>query len=350
VLTTSTDMPPDLLFTDDQGAGIRRRRSGKGFTYVTPDGRKLDDATVARIRALAVPPAWTDVWICLDDCGHIQATGRDARGRKQYRYHTRFRAHRESAKFARLHDFGSALPAIRRQVATDLTASGIPREKVVATVIRLLEATLVRVGNEEYARTNKSYGLTTLRDRHAQFSSNGLELVFKGKHGIAASVRVQDARLRRVVKQCQDLPGQVLFQYVAEDGTPCPVASTDVNTYLREVTRMDVTAKDFRTWMGTLLAAVAFVDVPSPTSERDAKRSVNHVLGVVSSHLGNTPAVCRASYVHPLVIESFVDGTLPQQWERAPARGSRLLLPEERKLLGVLRPATRRRERRRQAA
>jgi DNA topoisomerase-1 len=343
-------MPPDLVFADDQGAGIRRRRAGKGFVYVRPGGRKLDDTTIARIRALAVPPAWTDVWICLDDCGHIQATGRDARGRKQYRYHARFRAHRESAKFARLYEFGSALPAIRRQVATDLGAPGIPREKVVATVIRLLEATLVRVGNEEYARTNKSYGLTTLRDRHAQFSSKGLELVFKGKHGIAASVSVQDARLRRVVKQCQDLPGQVLFQYVGEDGRPCPVSSTDVNTYLRDVTRMDVTAKDFRTWMGTLLATVAFVDVSSPASEREAKRSVNRVLEVVSDHLGNTPAVCRASYVHPLVIESFVDGTLPERWERAPARGSRLLLPEERRLVGLLRPTARGRERRREAA
>ena len=218
VLTTPTDIPPGLAFADDRDAGIRRRRAGKGFVYIGPNGRKLDPATIARIRALAVPPAWTDVWICVDDCGHIQATGRDARGRKQYRYHQQFRAHRESAKFTRLYDFGRALPAIRRQVATDLTAPGIPREKVIATVIRLLEATLVRVGNEEYARTNKSYGLTTFRDRHAQFSSDGLKLVFKGKHGIAASVKVQDRRLRRVVKQCQDLPGQVLFQYVGDDG------------------------------------------------------------------------------------------------------------------------------------
>ena len=228
------DLPPELMWVDDSVAGIRRRRSGTGFSYIGPNGRRVtDDAALDRIRALAIPPAWTDVWICLDDAGHLQATGRDARGRKQYRYHSAFRAHRDEAKFARLYEFGTALPLLRKQVATDLTTRGMPREKVLAAVVRLLEATLVRVGNEEYARTNKSYGLTTLRDRHAHFTSDGLQLVFKGKHGIAANVRVQDQRLRRVVKQCQDLPGQVLFQYLDEDGHPRPVTSTDVNAYLR---------------------------------------------------------------------------------------------------------------------
>jgi DNA topoisomerase-1 len=344
VLTDPADLPADLVFVDDSVPGIRRRRHGHGFRYIGPGGGKVDDATVARVRALAIPPAWTDVWICVDAHGHMQATGRDARGRKQYRYHPQFRSHREQAKFARLHEFGVALPNIRKRVAADLSAPGIPRDKVVATVIRLLEATLVRVGNEEYARANRSYGLTTLRDRHAQFSSNGLQLVFKGKHGIANSVRVQDRRLRRVVKQCQDLPGQVLFQYLDDDGMPCPVTSTDVNSYLREVTEMDVTAKDFRTWMGTLLATVAFADLAPPRNERDGKRSVNRVLEVVSGHLGNTPTVCRASYIHPTVVETFLEGTLPARWEASSARGSRLLVPEERKLVHFLRPARRRQE------
>lgn len=345
------DLPPQLVWVDDSIAGIRRRRSGRGFTYLSPEGRRVTaSATLDRIRALAIPPAWTDVWICLDVDGHLQATGRDARGRKQYRYHAQFRAHREEAKFARLYEFGTALPAIRQQVAVDLSARGVPREKVVAAVVRLLEATLVRVGNEEYARANQSYGLTTLRDRHARFSSDGLQLVFKGKHGIAASARVQDQRLRRVVKQCQDLPGQVLFQYLDDDGRPRPVSSTDVNRYLGEITGQAVTAKDFRTWTGTLLATVALAELPTPTSERAAKRSVNRVLEVVSDHLGNTPAVCRASYVHPQIVEAFHEGRLAEQWDRASARGSRLLVPEERKLVQMLRPSRRTRRTRAQAA
>ena len=317
MLATTIDLPSGLVWADDTAAGIRRRRAGRGFVYLGPNGRAVSAVTRARVQALAVPPAWTDVWIALDENGHIQATGRDARGRKQYRYHARFHAHREEEKFARLYDFGLVLPDIRRQAATDLARPGIPREKVVATVIRLLEATLVRVGNEEYARANKSYGLTTLRDRHAQFTSDGMKLVFKGKHGISASVHVQDARLRRVVKRCQDLPGQVLFQYVDDAGSPCPITSTDVNRYLNDVTGLPITAKDFRTWMGTLMATVAFAELPAPASDRHAKRAVNQVLGVVSSHLGNTPAVCRASYIHPDVITAFADGTLAERWEGA---------------------------------
>jgi DNA topoisomerase I len=349
-VTLATEMPKGLVWVDDSVPGIRRRRNGSGFTYHGPGRARVDAATRDRIRALAVPPAWTDVWICSDEFGHIQATGRDAKGRKQYRYHARFRAHRDSEKFARLYDFGRVLPAIRQHVADDLARPEIPREKVVATVIRLLEATLVRVGNEEYARANKSYGLTTLRNRHAQFSSAGLRLVFKGKHGIATSVKVQDARLRRVVKRCQDLPGQQLFQYLGDDGAPCPVTSTDVNDYLRAVTGLDVTAKDFRTWMGSLLAAVAFEALPAPESERAARRAVNGVLEEVSSQLGNTPAVCRASYVHPLIIESFQDGSLAAKWEAASARGSRHLLPDERRLLAFLRPPRSRRTSRPRAA
>jgi DNA topoisomerase I len=340
------DVPPELFWVDDSVAGLRRRRSGRGFVYFGPDDRRVTDArTLDRIRVLAIPPAWTDVWICRDSAGHLQATGRDARGRKQYRYHVRFRAHRDEAKFARLHEFGRALPAVRKQVAADLTGSGMPREKVIAAVVRLLEVTLVRVGNEEYARANKSYGLTTLRNRHAQFSSSGLQLVFRGKHSISASVRIQDQRLRRVVKQCQDLPGQVLFQYLDADGEARPVSSTDVNTYLNEVSGESITAKDFRTWTGTLLATVALAELPPPPTERASKRSIARVLEVVSNHLGNTPAVCRASYVHPEILDAFESGVLQQRWEMATARGSRLLVPEERRLLQLLRPRRKRAER-----
>jgi DNA topoisomerase-1 len=342
VLTTVADLPPQLVWVDDSEPGIRRLRRGKGFTYVHADGRRVTDGDRERIRALAVPPAWVDVWICADAAGHVQATGRDARGRKQYRYHAAFRAHRDEVKFARLHDFGRALPSIRKRLAADLAAPGMPCEKVVATVVRLLEATLVRVGNEEYARANKSYGLTTLRDRHVQFSSDGLQLVFKGKHGISSNVRVQDRRLRRVVKRCQDLPGQVLFQYLDDTRSPRPVTSTDVNAYLRDASGLEITAKDFRTWMGTLLATVALAELDPPASQAKAKRSVNRVLQVVSDHLGNTPAVCRTSYVHPDVLRAFEEGSLAARWTDASARGSALLVPEERKLLVLLRPARRR--------
>jgi DNA topoisomerase-1 len=297
-----------------------------------------DPTTLARVRALAVPPAWTDVWICADGRGHIQATGRDARGRKQYRYHSRFRAHREEAKFSELYDFGTVLPQIRQRVAADLAHPGVPRDKVLATVVRLLESTLVRVGNEEYARSNNSYGLTTLRSRHAQVTSNGLRLVFRGKHGTATTVRVQDRKLCRVVKQCQDLPGQLLFQYLDDAGEPCPVTSTDVNDYLRDAAEMPVTAKYFRTWMATMLAASSLAEEPAPTTESARKRVITATLDAVSSQLGNTPAVCRASYIHPSILEWYMDDSLHDRWKQASGRGSRQLLVEERKLLRLLRP------------
>jgi DNA topoisomerase-1 len=333
------DLPNGLVWADDSLAGIRRRRAGKGFVYLGPDGRRVTaETTVARIRALAVPPAWSDVWICADERGHMQATGRDARGRKQYRYHRRFRAHREEEKFSELYEFGTALPQIRARVAADLIKPGVPRDKVLATVVRLLESTLVRVGNEEYARTNNSYGLTTLRSRHVEVTSDGLRLVFRGKHGTATAVRVQDRRLSRVVKQCQDLPGQLLFQYLDEAGEPCPVTSTDVNDYLRDAAEMPVTAKYFRTWMATVLAAASLAEEPAPTTESARKRVVNATLEEVSSQLGNTPAVCRASYVHPSVLEWYMDDSLHTRWKQASGRGSRRLLLEERKLLRLLRP------------
>jgi DNA topoisomerase-1 len=332
----------DLVWVDDSVPGIQRRRCGKSFSYRDANGTTVRNATtLERIRALAIPPAWEQVWICADPNGHVQATGRDAKGRKQYRYHPRFREHRDTVKYERLYPFGEALPTIRRHVADDLARPGLDREKVVATVVRLLEATLVRVGNEEYARANRSYGLTTLRDRHARFDRSGVRFVFRAKSGIDCEVTVNDARLRRVVKQCQDLPGQVLFQYVDDDGAPRPITSTDVNDYLRDAAGMPVTAKDFRTWMGTFMATCALASLPTPASETEGKRVLKGVLEVVSSHLRNTPAVCRGSYVHPLVIDAYLDGTLPQRWEAGPARGARHLIAEERRLLALLTPPRR---------
>jgi DNA topoisomerase-1 len=339
----SVEVPAHLVWTDDREPGFRRRRAGKGFSYANGSGRAIKDpTTVARIKALAIPPAWTDVWICADPDGHLQATGRDARGRKQYRYHPEYRAHRDAEKFDRLFEFGAALPAIRRQASRDIARGGMPREKVVATVVQLLESTLIRVGNEEYARENGSYGLTTLRDRHAKFTATTVRLVFKGKHGIARDVTIADRRLRRIVKQCQDLPGQVLFQFVDDEGEPRPISSTDVNEYLGAVTGLPITAKDFRTWMGTLLATSAFADLPPPESIAAPNRGVASVCKSVGAHLGNTAAVCRTSYVHPHVIEWYRDGSLPERWDAIPARGSALLVPEERKLLALLRPRRRR--------
>ena len=343
-------LPPRLRWVDDNEPGITRRRAGRGFSYRDARGRPVDDATVARIRALAVPPAWTHVWICADPRGHLQATGRDARGRKQYRYHPDYRAHRDRAKFEHLVCFGEALPAVRRQVAHHLAAPGVSRDKVVATIVRLLEATLVRVGNEEYARTNDSYGLTTLRNRHAQFTSDALRLVFKGKHGIPTRVNVQDRRLRSVVKQCQDLPGQSLFQYLDDEGAPVPVTSTEVNDYLRSVTSADVTAKDFRTWMATLIAAETLASVSPPSTITEGKHAVTEMLATVSAELRNTPAVSRSSYIHPAIIDWFTDGSLQRRWEGASTRGSRLLLADERKLLRLLHVASRRRAPRAAAA
>jgi DNA topoisomerase I len=332
----------DLHWADDRAAGIRRRRAGKGFAYVDERSGSTvrDTATLARIRALAVPPAWTEVWICPDPLGHVQATGRDARGRKQYRYHADYRAHREAVKFEELAAFGHALPAIRRQVARDLARDGMPKEKVVATVIRLLEATLIRVGNEEYARTNGSYGLTTLRDRHARWSSDGtLELVFTGKHAKQHRIAVRDRRLARIVRRCRDLPGQVLFQYVDDDGTPSPISSADVNDYLRSVSGAPLSAKEFRTWMASLLAASALASLPVPASERAGNATVKSACEEVARHLGNTATICRASYVHPAVVAAFTDGSLQSRWSEAAPRRPSGLVADERRLLALVEDA-----------
>jgi len=336
VAAIDEELPRELTWSDENEPGIRRLRAGKGFTYRTPSGARADAATVARIKALAIPPAWTDVWICTDDVGHLQATGRDAKGRKQYRYHPDYRAHRDAVKFDRLVDFAAALPKIRTQVAQDLARPGMPKAKVVAAVIRLLEATLVRVGNEEYARDNGSYGLTTLRNRHARVSAGTLRLVFTAKQGKAADVTVHERRLIRVVRRCQDLPGQSLFQY-EEDGDVRPISSSDVNDYLREVAGTAITAKDFRTWMGTLIATAELVALPPPASESAANAALVEVFDTVAAELHNTRAVSRASYVHPAVVDLYRDGELSERWEHTSARGSARLLPEERKLLALLR-------------
>ena len=299
-----------LRHSTDAKPGITRRRAGSGFSYRDTDGRPIKEReTLDRIRKLAVPPAWTDVWICPDPLGHLQATGRDARGRKQYRYHTRFRERRETAKYERLVAFARALPAIRRQVDRDLSRPGLPREKVLAAVVRLLELTLIRVGNEEYRRLNRSFGLTTLRDRHATVRGSSIKFRFKGKSGREHEVGLRDRRLATVVRRCQDLPGQDLFQYEDEDGNPVEIASDDVNEYLRSISP-DVTAKDFRTWAGTVLAYRALRALDEPETATEAKQNVVEAIRDTADQLGNTAAVCRRSYVHPVVVEAYLDPRL----------------------------------------
>ncbi|MFL5679730.1 MAG: DNA topoisomerase IB [Chloroflexota bacterium] len=298
-----------LRYSSDGDTGIRRQRRGKGFTYIDAEGRTVTDAaTLDRIRALAIPPAWTDVWICRWPNGHIQATGRDARGRKQHRYHARWREARDESKFGRMVEFGEALPAIRERTDADLAKPGLPREKVLATVVRLLELTLIRVGNDEYARLNRSFGLTTLRDRHVRIDGSRVRFRFRGKSGLQHEVGIADRRLARVVKRCQELPGQELFQYVDDDGTVRDVASDDVNEYLREISGGDFTAKDFRTWAGTVLAYRALRALEPASSATDAKRKVVAAMRETAGRLGNTPAVARQSYVHPAVVEAYMDG------------------------------------------
>lgn len=300
-----------LVHASDDAPGIRRRRRGGGFVYLEPGGKLIRDAsTLARIRALVIPPAWKDVWIATSPRGHLQATGRDDRGRKQFRYHDRWREVRDADKFARMADFVVVLPRIRSRVARDLRRHGLTREKVVATIVSLLESTLARIGNEEYARQNGSYGLTTLRSRHVSISGSSMKFVFPGKSGREVHVGVTDRRVARVVKRCEELPGQMLFQYVDATGTRGVVSSDDVNHYLREITGEDFSAKDFRTWAATVLAAAALRDGARFESDAEAKRNVVVAIDAVARKLGHTRAVCRKSYVHPVVIDSYLDGTL----------------------------------------
>jgi DNA topoisomerase-1 len=330
-----------LRYVSDDTPGIRRLRAGRGFRYVGPDGRPVRDAdTLKRIRSLALPPAWRDVWVCPRPDGHLQATGRDERGRKQYRYHDRWRAVRDEAKYDRLLAFGQALPALRARIEADLARRGLPRPKVLAAVVRLLEVTLVRVGNEEYARANHSYGLTTLRDRHAVIEGGTVRFHFKGKSGVRQDLAVSDRRLARIVKRCQELPGQMLFEYEEEPGVYRPVDSGDVNEYLREVTGQPFTAKDFRTWAGTLLAARALRAFAAFDSQTQARRNVVEAIDRVAKRLGNTRAVCRKCYVHPAVIDAYLDGTLArtlsQRVEKELSEKLPDLPPEEAAVLAFL--------------
>ena len=299
-----------LTYVNNLKPGIRRRKTSHGFSYQDDDRLAVkDEATLDRIRKLAIPPAWTDVWIAPDARGHIQATGRDVKGRKQYRYHDKWRVQRDGGKFHRLIDFGRALPKLRTRIDYDLARHGLPREKVLAAVLRVMEMTLIRVGNEEYAKTNKSFGLTTLRNRHARIGTDKAVFEFRGKSGKDHTTGFRDRRLARVVKACQDLPGQRLFQYLDDDGQRRAVESADVNAYLRETMGEDFSAKDFRTWAGTVAAARALVTLPSCKGAE--KATINTCVKAVAGMLGNTPAVCRSAYIHPAVLEAYEAGKLP---------------------------------------
>jgi DNA topoisomerase-1 len=300
-----------LRYVSDDRPGIQRRKRGKGFSYLLPNGQALQNPKeLERIRILAIPPAWTGVWICPVPNGHLQATGRDARGRKQYRYHTEWRSVRDETKFGRMILFGEALPKIRERIEADLSQRGLPRAKVLAAVVKLLETTLIRVGNREYMKQNNSYGLTTLRDGHVDVEGSKVRFEFRGKSGKDHSVEIQDRRLARVVEQCRDLPGQTLFQYIDENGEQQKVLSEDVNAYLKEISGEDFTAKDFRTWGGTVLMLAALMNVGICESEKDANRAVVQAVKDVAANLGNRPAICRKYYIHPILIETFIQGEL----------------------------------------
>jgi DNA topoisomerase-1 len=300
-----------LRYVTDRAPGIRRQMTSLGFAYSDANGTRITDETaIKRILKLAIPPAWTDVWICSSPKGHLQATGRDARGRKQYRYHARWRAVRDETKYDRLLAFAAALPGIRARTEQDLALPGLPRNKVLATVVQLLERTCIRVGNDEYARANRSYGLTTMRDRHVKVNGSTVRFEFRGKSGKAHIIDLRNRKLARIVSRCRDLPGYELFQYVDEDGARQVVDSSDVNAYLREMSGHDYTAKDFRTWAGTVLAARALRLADEPESEAQRQRQVGTAIEAVAGVLGNTKSVCRKCYIHPAIIEAYTDGSL----------------------------------------
>ena len=327
--------PPGLRWVSDAKPGIRRRRAGKGFVYFDAKGRRIaDPAILKRIRALVIPPAWTDAWICPSANGHIQATGRDAKGRKQYRYHADYREAREEAKFEHMLQFAKALPAIRATVAEHMGLKGLPRQKVLATVVHLLETTLIRVGNDEYAKANQSYGLTTLRSDHVEVDGAEIRFQFSGKSGKQWSLAMRDRRVAKILRACQELPGQDLLQYYDEDKELRAVTSGDVNDYLREIAGYDVTAKDFRTWAGTVLMARRLHEAGLAESERHAKKLLRAALAQVAATLGNTPAVCRKSYIHPYVIGAYAERRFRLEIAQGDAQGLR---PEEAAVLAMLR-------------
>ena len=330
-----------LRYVSDATPGIRRRRSGRGFSYVASDGRTIRDKTIlARIRSLAIPPAYTDVWICPTPTGHLQATGRDARGRKQYRYHPRWREVRDETKFGRMLAFSEVLPRLRARLEEDLARPGLPREKVLATVVRLLECTAIRVGNDEYARANRSFGLTTLQDRHVEVSGSTLRFEFRGKSGKTHRVALSDRRLAKIVARCQALPGADLFQYEDDAGQRVAIGSGDVNDYLRDITGEEVTAKDFRTWAGTLQAVEALEAVGPAATQREGKTAILKAIDRVAERLNNTRAVCRKYYIHPAVLEIYEAGTLHEALQNGgPPKGTAAsgLSPEEQAVVRLLR-------------
>jgi DNA topoisomerase-1 len=329
-----------LRFTSDDRPGIRRVKKGRAVGYVDAKGKHVrDTATLARIKSLVIPPAWTDVWICPQSNGHLQATGRDARGRKQYRYHPRWRQARDETKFHHILAFARALPKIRRRVKRDLKARGMERNKVLATIVRLLEATLIRIGNDEYARKNGSFGLTTIRNHHAKVNGSAIQFTFRGKSGKKHNIDVKDPALARIVRRCQDLPGQELFAYETECGVH-DVGSSEVNAYIREISGSDFTAKDFRTWAGTVLAAIALREFESFTSVTQAKKNIVTAIEAVASMLGNTPAVCRKCYVHPSILDCYLEGTtietIKQKLDPAVDSGLKNLKAEEAAVVVLL--------------
>jgi len=340
-----------LRYSTDEKPGIQRKKSGKGFHFVGPGGKRVTDReTLQRIKHLAIPPAWTDVWICPVENGHIQATGRDARGRKQYRYHERWREQRDETKFARMLEFAHVLPKIRRRVRADLRRRGLSREKVLATIVRLLESTLIRVGNDEYARDNHSYGLTTMRNRHVAVHREKLRFTFRGKSGKKHEISIYDRLLARVVKKCQEMPGQELFVYEDETGAIRDVDSQDVNDYLREISGDDFTAKDFRTWAGTVLAAIALREFEAVTLRAQLKKNIVRAIEAVARVLGNTPTVCRKCYIHPEILESYLSGntiaTIQQRAAGKIRRGFAHLSSAESAVLVLLQGGLKRRRKR----
>ena len=338
---TESARAASLHHVNDDAPGIIRKSAGTGFAYVRPDGKPVKDAaTLGRIKSLVIPPAWTDVWICTNADGHLQATGRDARGRKQYRYHPQWGRVRDETKYGRAALFAESLPGIRKHVDADLRKQGLSRERVLATIVRLLELTFIRVGNAEYAKTNKSFGLTTLQDRHVQIAGATVVFKFRGKSGKSHEVKLTDRKLAQLVKRCRDVPGQDLFQYLDDNGTRHPVRSNDVNEYLRSIAESEFTAKDFRTWAGTLLAAGALLEAHDAETKFTKSTAVQAVQAV-ASQLGNTPAVCKKCYIHPAILKAFDDQALLQRFVKESAKKTKLagLTREESALLRYLKSA-----------
>ena len=329
-----------LIYVCDNTPGIRRIGSPKSPRYITADKRPVTDKlTLVRIKRLAIPPAWTEVWICPKDNGHLQATGRDARGRKQYRYHPHWRQTRDESKYTRMLEFARALPKVRQRIEQDLKKPGLPREKVLAAVIKILETGLIRVGNDEYARTNKSFGLTTMQDRHVDVNGSTIRFEFKGKSGKFHKIDIEDRRLAKIVGGCQAIPGQELFQFIGDDGKPHDITSTDVNEYLQEITKSDFTAKDFRTWGGTVLAAMALQEFEKCDTKTQAKKNLVRAIEAVAQRLGNTPAICKKCYIHPEIMNAYLDGTMIGTFKKraeTELRNSGGLRPEENAVLAFL--------------